>query len=189
MAVLDFYTRVFERGPDTAPMDDFLEWQICPGTWLQLSTGHQRPGANNARVRFEVEDLQEAVQRMASAQVPMGETVTVPGVVAFSNFSDHWGNALGFYQLLAPRDIVAEAERRRQERERQEELEDALAVATSSDDRPDGAAPGTAASQPAALATSGNPAAGSGSGWSNPPVAGGTGGAPPQDAGQSGSLR
>lgn len=129
MAVLDFYTRVFERGPDTAPMDDFLEWQICPGTWLQLSTGHERPGANNARVRFEVEDLRAAVSRMQGAKVPVGEVVTVPGVVAFSNFSDHWGNALGFYQMLAPRNIISEAERRRQDRERQEELEYAVAAA------------------------------------------------------------
>lgn len=126
MAVLDFYTRVFERGPDTAPMDDFLEWQICPGTWLQLSTGHERPGANNARVRFEVDELAPAVERMQAGNVPMGEVVTVPGVVAFSNFSDHWGNALGFYQMLSPRNVVAEAERRRLDRERQEQLEYAV---------------------------------------------------------------
>ena len=71
--VLDFYTRVFGRGPDTAPMDDFLEWQICPGTWLQLSTGHDRPGANNARVRFEVADIDAAVGRMTEAKVPVGD--------------------------------------------------------------------------------------------------------------------
>lgn len=131
-AVLEFYTRVFERGPDTAPMDDFLEWQICPGAWLQLSTGHERPGANNARVRFEVDELPGAVQRMQAGGVPMGEVVTVPGVVAFSNFSDHWGNALGFYQLLSPRDVVAEAQRRRLDRQRQEELQDALGSAQPS---------------------------------------------------------
>ncbi len=154
MAVLDFYTRVFERGPDTAPMDDFLEWQICSGTWLQLSTGHERPGANNARVRFEVEELSEAVQRMQAAKVPMGEVVTVAGVVAFSNFSDHWGNALGFYQMLSPRNILSEAERRRQERERQEELEDALLAAQHEDGgepgeyRPTGAASDAPSSGP-----------------------------------------
>lgn len=113
--VLDFYTRVFGRGPDMTPMDDFLEWQICPGTWLQLSTGHDRPGANNARVRFEVEDLGKALARMADARVPMGETVTVPDVVVFVNFSDNWGNALGYYQFLSPRQFVGEQERRRQE--------------------------------------------------------------------------
>lgn len=113
--VLDFYTRVFGRGPDMTPMDDFLEWQICVGTWLQLSTGHDRPGANNARVRFEVEDLGEALSRMAGARVPMGETVTVPDVVVFANFSDSWGNALGFYQFLSPRQFVSDQERRRQE--------------------------------------------------------------------------
>lgn len=115
--VLDFYTRVFGRGPDTAPMDDFLEWQICPGTWLQLSTGHDRPGANNARIRFEVADIEEALARMEEAQVPIGEVVRVPDVVAFANFSDNWGNALGFYQLLSARNFTTEQERREQEAE------------------------------------------------------------------------
>lgn len=119
-AVLDFYTLLFDRGPDTAPMDDFLEWQICSGTWLQLSTGHQRPGANNARVRFEVDDIAASAARMAGAGIPVGETVTVPDIVAFANFSDHWGNALGFYQLLSPRNILSEAQRRRDARERAE---------------------------------------------------------------------
>ncbi|WP_168582464.1 VOC family protein [Gephyromycinifex aptenodytis] len=113
--VLDFYTRVFGRGPDTTPMDDFLEWQICDGTWLQISTGHERPGANNARIRFEVEDIQQALARMVEARVPMGESVTVPQVVVFSNFSDNWGNALGFYQFLSPRQFVSDDERRMQE--------------------------------------------------------------------------
>lgn len=115
--VLDFYTRVFGRGPDTAPLDDFLEWQICPGTWLQLSTGHDRPGANNARVRLEVADIDEALGRMQEARVPIGEVVRVPDVVAFANFSDNWGNALGFYQLLSDRVLTTPEERRRQEEE------------------------------------------------------------------------
>ncbi len=115
--VLDFYTRVFGRGPDTAPMDDFLEWQICSGTWLQLSTGHDRPGGNNARVRFEVEDIDVAVERVREAQVPIGEVVRVPDVVAFANFSDNWGNALGFYELLSARQLTTEEERRQQEAE------------------------------------------------------------------------
>lgn len=140
--VLEFYTRVFGRGPDTAPMDDFLEWQVCPGTWLQLSTGHERPGANNARVRLEVEDVEEAVARMREADVPVGEVVRVPDVVAFANFSDYWGNALGFYQLLTPRRLLTPEERAEQEREREERLaalqgqgEAADAVANAVDDR------------------------------------------------------
>ncbi|STD15584.1 Glyoxalase-like domain [Dermatophilus congolensis] len=120
--VLDFYTRVFGRGPDTAPMDDFLEWQISPGTWLQLSTGHDRPGANNARVRLEVADVEAAAERMRTAEVPIGDVVTVPDVVAFANFSDYWGNALGFYQLLTPRRILTPEERAEQEREHEQRL-------------------------------------------------------------------
>lgn len=120
--VLDFYSRVFGRGPDTAPLDDFLEWQIGPGTWLQLSTGHDRPGANNARVRLEVDDVEGAVERMRQAEVPVGEIVRVPDVVAFANFSDYWGNALGFFQLLSPRKLLTPEEREQQERERDARL-------------------------------------------------------------------
>ena len=113
--VQEFYTHVFGRGPDTTPMDDFLEWQVCEGAWLQISTGHERPGGNNARVRFEVEDIAVAVARLDEARVPYGEVVTVPEVVQFANFSDNWGNALGFYHLLAPRPLVTEEERRLQQ--------------------------------------------------------------------------
>ena len=109
--VLEFYTHVFGRGPDTKPMDDFLEWQVCEGAWLQISTGHERPGGNNARVRFEVEDMDVAVARLDEARVPYGEVVTVPDVVQFVNFSDNWGNALGYYHLFAPRPLVTEEER------------------------------------------------------------------------------
>lgn len=109
--VLEFYTCVFGRGPDTKPMDGFLEWKVCEGTWLQLSTGHERPGGNNARVRVEVENMDVAVARLDEARVPYGEVVTVPDVVQFVNFSDNWGNALGFYHLFAPRPLVTEDER------------------------------------------------------------------------------
>lgn len=41
----------------------------------------------------------------------------MPDVVAFANFSDNWGNALGFYQLLSARNFTTEQERREQEAE------------------------------------------------------------------------
>lgn len=120
--VLDFYSLVFGHGPDTAPLDDFLEWQICPGAWLQISTGHDRPGANNARVRLEVDHIETAVKRLTAAKVPVGDIVVIQDVVSFANFSDNWGNALGFYQLLNPRNILSADERNRRDRERAEEL-------------------------------------------------------------------
>ncbi len=120
--VLDFYTHVFGHGPDTAPLDDFLEWQIAPGAWLQISTGHDRPGANNARVRLEVADIDIAVKRLTDVDVPVGETVIIQDVVGFANFSDNWGNALGFYQLLSPREILNPAERARRDAARAEEI-------------------------------------------------------------------
>ena len=120
--VLDFYSLVFGHGPDTAPLDDFLEWQICSGAWLQISTGHDRPGANNARVRLEVDHIETAVKRLTTAKVPVGEIVVIQDVVSFANFSDNWGNALGLYQLLNPRNVLSADERNRRDRERAEEL-------------------------------------------------------------------
>lgn len=119
--VLDFYTRVFGHGPDTAPLDDFLEWQICRGTWLQISTGHDRPGANNARVRLEVDHIETAVKRLTDIDVPVGEIVVISDVVSFANFSDNWGNALGYYQLLSPREILSAADRDERDRDRARE--------------------------------------------------------------------
>ena len=121
--VLDFYSLVFGHGPDTAPLDDFLEWQICPGSWLQISTGHDRPGANNARVRLEVDNIEVSVKRLTGAKVPVGEVVVIQDVVSFVNFSDNWGNALGFYQLLSPRHVLSAEERARRDRERAAEVE------------------------------------------------------------------
>lgn len=120
--VLDFYTQVFGHGPDTAPLDDFLEWQICPGSWLQISTGHDRPGANNARVRLKVEHIETSVKRLTDHTVPVGDIVVIQDVVSFANFSDDWGNALGYYQLLNPRNILSAEERSMRDQERAEEV-------------------------------------------------------------------
>lgn len=98
---VDFYTRVLLRGPDYSPHDDFHEWQISPGAWLQL-VADSTPAPSPNRIRFEVADLASTVARLRDEAIVVEDVTTLPGVVAFTNFTDPWGNPLGAYQDLSP---------------------------------------------------------------------------------------
>lgn len=97
-----FYTTLFGREPDFAPEEDFLEWRVAAGTefWVQLVATEVRPLPT--RVRFQVDDLAEAISwsRTALGVEPTAPE-SLPGVVAYTDFTDPWGNRLGFYQDLA----------------------------------------------------------------------------------------
>lgn len=98
-----FYGAIFGGEPHYQPHDDFLEWRVGDGeTWLQVvgSRGDQRPLPN--RVRFRVEDIQAAHAAVLAAAIEASAVRTLPGVVRFFDFSDPWGNRLGYYQDLAP---------------------------------------------------------------------------------------
>jgi catechol 2,3-dioxygenase-like lactoylglutathione lyase family enzyme len=100
-----FYTAVFGREPDFAPHHDFLEWQVLPGVelWWQVVTASGEPKPLATRARFLVDDVRAASRRAASELGVNPSAVTVlPGVVAFTDFDDPWGNRLGYYQDLAP---------------------------------------------------------------------------------------
>jgi predicted enzyme related to lactoylglutathione lyase len=96
-----FYTGLFGHGPDFAPHDDFLEWHVFEGLWIQVVgvTGTVRPLLN--RVRFGVDDIHDAVARArAELGADPAPVSSLPGVVSFTDFDDPWGNRLGFYQEI-----------------------------------------------------------------------------------------
>jgi predicted enzyme related to lactoylglutathione lyase len=100
----EFYTAVLGSSPEYEPHEDFLEWRVVPGgeTWVQAVgvTAPVRPLAN--RVRFGVVDVRAERERLAELGVDVTRVTSTPGVVAFIDFPDPWGNALGCYQDLAP---------------------------------------------------------------------------------------
>lgn len=98
---LAFYSDVLGRDPDYAAHDDFHEWEVCGGAWLQLSSGHATVTAISGRVRFEVEDIAAEITRLRERGVQVAEPETLPQVVVFTNFTDPWGNQLGLYQDIA----------------------------------------------------------------------------------------
>jgi predicted enzyme related to lactoylglutathione lyase len=100
----EFYTKVLGAAPEFIPHEDFLEWRVIPGgeTWLQAVgvTGDVRRLAT--RVRFGVADLHAERERLLASGVEVSPVTSLPGVVAFVNFADPWGNKLGFYHDLVP---------------------------------------------------------------------------------------
>ena len=99
----EFYGGVLGAAPEFEPHDDFLEWRVGEGeTWLQIvaARGPVRPLVN--RVRFRVDDLAAASAAAAALGAAVSPVTTLHSVVRWVDFSDPWGNQLGFYEDLAP---------------------------------------------------------------------------------------
>jgi catechol 2,3-dioxygenase-like lactoylglutathione lyase family enzyme len=100
----EFYTALLGSNPEFEPHQDFLEWRVIPDgeIWLQAVgvTALVRPLTN--RVRFGVADIHTERGRLVGLGIDVSRLTALPGVVAFVDFADPWGNALGFYQDLAP---------------------------------------------------------------------------------------
>ncbi len=96
-----FYRELLGRDPDYSPHQDFHEWQVRPDAWLQVATEARDITPSSFRLRFQVHDLATAVVRLRARGVEVHEPTTLPGVVAFTDFADPWGNPLGFYQEVA----------------------------------------------------------------------------------------
>jgi predicted enzyme related to lactoylglutathione lyase len=97
---LVFYSALIGREPDLGPDPDFYEWEISPGAWLQLATGRTDINPSSFRLRLQVEDIEAAVGVLHLKGFEPGDIKWLPGLVAFANLTDPWGNPLGVYQDL-----------------------------------------------------------------------------------------
>jgi predicted enzyme related to lactoylglutathione lyase len=98
-AGLNFYSRLFGRPPEFEPYDDFAEWEaVKEDVWFQLGEGEPRPTTHS--VCFRVNDIGTAVAWVEREFGVRCAITRIPGLVAFCNFADPWGNNLGFYQRL-----------------------------------------------------------------------------------------
>jgi hypothetical protein len=97
---LAFYSALIGRDPDLGPDPDFYEWEISPGAWLQLATGRTDINPSSFRLRLQVEDLEASVALLRAKGFEPGDIKLLPGLVAFANLTDPWGNPLGVYQDL-----------------------------------------------------------------------------------------
>ena len=99
----EYYSRLFGREPEFEPHDDFFEWAPIAGQecWFQVGGREDFEMLTN-KIRFRVVDLSGAVKFLEAAGIPHTEPSQLPGVVAFVDFSDPWGNKLGYYEDLVP---------------------------------------------------------------------------------------
>jgi predicted enzyme related to lactoylglutathione lyase len=95
---LAFYCALIGRDPDLGPDPDFYEWEISPGAWLQLATGRENIQPSSFRVRFQVEDIDKAVEILSAKGFEPGEIRRLPGLATYANLTDPWGNPLGVFQ-------------------------------------------------------------------------------------------
>jgi len=96
---LGFYGRLLGRGPDFVLADDFQEYELVPGMWYQLTT--RVPPGRGRRVRFGVADIAAERRALLDDGIEVTEIAGEPGVVAWCEFKDPFGNPLGFFQDLA----------------------------------------------------------------------------------------
>jgi len=96
---LRFYGQLFGRPPDFVLEEDFQEYEVVPGMWYQLTT-RVAPGRAR-RVRFGVADIAAARRSLIEQGIEVSEITGKPGVVAWCQFRDPFGNPLGLFQDLA----------------------------------------------------------------------------------------
>ncbi len=95
-----WYERLLGRAADFTPSADLHEWEIFRDFWIQVSEGHLSDNAR--RLRLGVPDVEGARREMVQVlRAQVSEIVTVPGIVAYCDFDDPWGNPLGLFQDLA----------------------------------------------------------------------------------------
>lgn len=92
---LDFLGRDAEM---MKPVPGIVEFKVAPGVWLQLFEAGSEQTAGHT-VRFLVDDMEKAQASRSENQINTGEAIEIPGVVIYSEFSDPFGNALGFYEI------------------------------------------------------------------------------------------
>ena len=106
--VLDFargrawYEGLLDRPPDFVHHEDFAEWQLVPGVWLQVGQGE--PACGSGPLRLGVDNLElerdRVIARLGVPRFEMHQRPEVP--VRWATFEDPWGNRVGCFQPLAP---------------------------------------------------------------------------------------
>ena len=99
---LIWYTNIIGRDPDATPFEDYLEWEVIPDFWLQISEKKINVSPSQfGRMRFGVADIDsERFRIINELKAEVSKVDEIPGTVKWCNFNDPWDNKLGFFQDL-----------------------------------------------------------------------------------------
>ncbi|WAH38771.1 VOC family protein [Alicyclobacillus dauci] len=97
---LKWYSKLLNRDPDFVPHEAFAEWELIPGTWLQVAEG--TPTEGSGPLRLGVSDIESerdrVVKELDLEPFEVYGRSEVP--VKWGTFSDPWGNRIGFFEYL-----------------------------------------------------------------------------------------
>jgi hypothetical protein len=96
-----WYEGLFKRKPDFVPHKGIAEWEVIPGSWLQLAEG--TPSEGSGPLRLGVTDIEaeqdRVVKELNVENFEINSRGEVP--VKWGTFTDPWGNRLGFFEYLS----------------------------------------------------------------------------------------
>jgi hypothetical protein len=100
----NWYQKLLNKEPDFIAHEGFAEWELIPGSWLQIAEG--TPTEGSGPLRLGVTDIEFERDRVVKElNVAPFEVYTREGVpVKWGTFSDPWGNRIGFFEYLNERE-------------------------------------------------------------------------------------
>lgn len=97
---LNWYQLLLDKKPDFIPHEGFAEWELVPGSWLQLAEG--TPAKGSGPLRLGVQNIEEVKGRLMNElgveDFEVYSRAEVP--VKWCTFSDPWGNGIGLFEYL-----------------------------------------------------------------------------------------
>lgn len=107
-AAKEWYSIFFGRPPDILPHEGFAdqlgfcEWELISGPTLWLQVAEGSPAVGSGPIRFGVDDIIAALDRLVPLLGPERPNVgqTPDGKVRFCTFEDPFGNRIGFYEEI-----------------------------------------------------------------------------------------
>ena len=87
-----WYAALFGRDADNNPMPSLVEWQVRPGSWVQVFHDDERAG--NGLLNVAVDDLEGHIAEIADRGVQAGPITDAAKGVRLSALTDPDGNTL-----------------------------------------------------------------------------------------------
>ncbi|BBY18807.1 VOC family protein [Mycolicibacterium litorale] len=87
-----WYSSLFGRAADNNPMPTLLEWQVRPGSWVQVFIDPDRAGSG--LLNFAVDDLDGHLAEVASRGIGAEPIVDADKGVRLATLTDPDGNTL-----------------------------------------------------------------------------------------------
>jgi hypothetical protein len=98
-AAVAWYSRLFDRPPDTRPMEGLAEWSFPAGGWMQVFEDGGRAGRSS--VTLVEDDLDARLADLAAKNIAV-ESASTSEMAKVAILRDPDGNLVVFAEALSP---------------------------------------------------------------------------------------